>query len=85
MRDGRLHREEQLDKLIACFGAERFYQRQKVDIVYIEGDAHALARQCVLASYHAINLQELRAQPLQPQMAAFLQAEGRALVVGWIP
>lgn len=60
MRDERLHRQEHLDKLIARFGEERIYHRQKVDIPYMDGEAHALARQHVLAAYHAIDLQALR-------------------------
>lgn len=60
MRDERLHRQEHLDKLIARFGADRIYQRQKVDIPYMDGEAHAQARQHVLAAYHAIDLPELQ-------------------------
>ncbi|WP_411871072.1 cytochrome P450 [Vulcanococcus limneticus] len=60
MRDPRLHRQEHLDKLIRRFGADRIYQRQKVDIPYMDGEAHTLARQHVLAAYHAIDLEQLR-------------------------
>ncbi len=60
MRDERLHRQEHLDKLIARFGADRIYERQKVDIPYMDGEAHVLARQHVLAAYHAIDLPQLQ-------------------------
>jgi hypothetical protein len=60
MRDPRLHRQEHLDKLIQRFGTDRIYQKQKVDLPYMDGEAHAKARQHVLAAYHAIDLQELQ-------------------------
>ena len=60
MRDPRLHRQEHLDKLIRTFGSDRIYQRQKLDVPYMDGDAHAKARQHVLAAFHAIDLVALR-------------------------
>lgn len=59
MRDPRCFREDHLDKLIARFGDERIFRRQKVDLPYLDGERHARVRQHVMAAFRGIDLQDL--------------------------
>lgn len=59
MRDPRCLREDHLDKLIARFGDDRIFRRQKVDLPYLDGERHARVRQHVMGAFRSINLQDL--------------------------
>jgi cytochrome P450 len=59
MRDPRCYRQDHLDKLIARFGDERIFQRQKVDIPYLDGERHAKVRQHVMGAFRSIDLPDL--------------------------
>jgi cytochrome P450 len=57
MRDPRFSRQDHLDKLIARFGRNgHIYERQKLDIPYMDGKQHARMRQHVIKAYHGIDL-----------------------------
>lgn len=59
MRDPRCLRQAHLDKLVERFGDGRIFARQKLDIPYMDGEAHASVRKHVMAAYHGIDLQAL--------------------------
>jgi cytochrome P450 len=59
MRDSRYSRQDHLDKLIARFGVQRIFERQKLDIPYMDGEQHSRMRKHVTQAYRGINLTEL--------------------------
>jgi cytochrome P450 len=59
MRDSRYSRQDHLDKLIARFGVQRIFERQKLDIPYMDGEQHSRMRKHVTQAYRGINLAEL--------------------------
>lgn len=59
MRDARFSRQEHLDKLIERFGSERIFERQKLDIPYMDGEHHSQMRKHVTQAYRGISLAEL--------------------------
>ncbi|MCT0224796.1 cytochrome P450 [Synechococcus sp. CS-1328] len=61
MRDHRYSRQSHLDKLIGRFGEERIFERQKLDIPYMDGEPHHRMRQHVTQAYRGINLSALSA------------------------
>ena len=62
MRDSRFSRHDYLDKLIARFGQNgHIYERQKLDIPYMDGKQHLNMRQHVIKAYHGIDLDALAA------------------------
>ena len=56
MRDLRFSRQNHLDKLIARFGVQRIFERQKLDIPYMDGEKHNRMRKHVTQAYRGINL-----------------------------
>ena len=59
MRDTRYSRQSHLDKLIARFGSHPIYERQKLDIPYLDGAEHKRIRKHVTQAYRGINLADL--------------------------
>ena len=59
MRDSRCRRQDHLDKLIRRFGNDRIFGAQKMDIPFMDGEAHAAARHHVMTAFRSIDLQSL--------------------------
>lgn len=61
MSDSRYSRQDHLDKLIARFGVQRIFERQKLDIPYMDGEQHSRMRKHVTKAYRGIDLGGLSA------------------------
>lgn len=60
MRDFRYSRQNRLDELIERFGENgSIFQRQKLDIPFMDGELHRRMRQHVMNAYRGINLESL--------------------------
>jgi len=59
MRDDRCSRQDHLDKLIQRFGDERIFQRQKVDLPFMDDEDHGRVRHHVMAAFRSIDLETL--------------------------
>jgi cytochrome P450 len=60
MRDSRYSRQNRLDELIGRFGNKsRIFERQKLDIPFMDGELHRRMRQHVMNAYRGIDLKAL--------------------------
>lgn len=61
LRDPTLLRQPERDRLARVYGQSDIYARQKVDLPYMDGEAHRILRRHVINAYRAIDVTDLTA------------------------
>ncbi|MFZ4373816.1 MAG: cytochrome P450 [Mycobacterium sp.] len=59
MREPTLVRQPERDRLAQLYGQSDIYERQKLDLPYMDGEAHRVMRRHVINAYRAIDITEL--------------------------